>query len=205
LRVSEREERIDRLVAWIPWVLAVAFGAVAAHLSSLLATPGLAPNSGYRRLAESLPLGEVRLLPRASPENPGPPFSDPFAFLAACRFDLDQGPLRLRAQADGDHPLSVSVRLANGAIIYSGADPQTPQGRFNIVIVTRAQADAIDEARENLDEAERAAAEADELRLVAPSSKGFVLFRLVALRESEAEAVGAQRAGFECKNEKPSS
>ena len=172
------------------------------HLATLLATPGLAPNSAYRRLAEDLPLGEVRLLPRAAPENPGPPFSDPFAFLAACRFDLSEGPLRLRAQADGDHPLSVSVRLANGAIIWSGSDTQTPHGQFNIVIVTRAQADAIDEAREDLDDAERAAAEAAELRLVAPAAKGFALFRLLALREGEAEAIGAQRAGFECKGEK---
>ena len=203
--MKTREETIDRLVTMIPWGLAVVFGTVAVHLSTLLATPVLAPNSAYRRLAENLPLGEVRLLPRATPENPGPPFSDPFAFLAACRFDLGEGPLRLRAQADGDHPLSVSVRLANGAIIYSGADNQTPHGRFNILIVTRAQADSIDEAREDMDEAELAAAEAGELRLVAPASRGFALFRLLALRQGEAETIGAQRAGFECKIEKPPS
>jgi uncharacterized membrane protein len=203
--VKSREERFDRLVALVPWVLGLVFGVVAVHLVTLLATPTMAPNSAYRRLAESLPLGEVRMLPRATPENPGPPFSDPFAFLAACRFDLNEGPLRLRAQADGDHPLSVSVRLANGAIIYSGADTQTPHGRFNILIVTRAQADAIDESREDLDEAERASAEAAELRLVAPSPKGFALFRLLALRQGEAEAMSAQRAGFECKEEKPPS
>jgi uncharacterized membrane protein len=203
--VKTREERIDRLVALVPWGLGLVFGVIAVHLVTLLATPTMAPNSAYRRLAESLPLGEVRMFPRATPDNPGPPFSDPFAFLAACRFDLNEGPLRLRAQADGDHPLSVSVRLANGAIIYSGADTQTPHGRFNILIVTRAQADAIDESREDLDEAERASAEAAELRLVAPSPKGFALFRLLALRQGEAEAMGAQRAGFECKEEKPPS
>jgi uncharacterized membrane protein len=203
--VSARQERLDRLVTLIPWALGLVFGAVAVHLVTLLATPGQAPNSAYRRLAETLPLGEVRLLPRATPETPGTPFSDPFAFLAACRFDLNEGPLRLRAQADGDHPLSVSVRLANGAIIYSGADTQAPRGRFNILILTKAQADALDEARDDMEEAERAAADADELRLVSPSPKGFALFRLLALREGEAETIGAQRAGFECKKEKPSS
>jgi len=203
--MSAADDRRDRLIAWIPWALALVFGTVAVHLVTLLATPAMAPNSAYRRLAEDLPLGEVRLLPRATPDSPGPPLSDPFAFLAACRFDLSEGPLRLRAQADGDHPLSVSVRLANGVILYSGADNQTPHGRFNILIVTRAQGEAIDEARDAMGEAERAALEADELRLVSPDAKGFALFRLLALREGEAATFGAQRAAYTCKKEKPPS
>jgi len=198
--MSAPSGRFDRMVGLIPWALAVAFGAVATHLLSVLALPALAPNSAYRRLAADLPLGEVRLLPRATPDHPGPTFSDPFAFLAVCRFDLTRGPLRLRANADGDHPLSVSVRLANGAIVWSGSDGQTPGGHFNILIVTRSQADAIDAAREDQDET---ATDGDELRLVAPRPKGFALFRLLALREGEAETVAAQRAGFECATEKP--
>jgi uncharacterized membrane protein len=201
---AEKAEKLDRFVVVIPWILAFIFGSVAIHLSTLLALPTMTPNSAYFRLAANVPLGEVRLLPRATPENSGLPYSDPFAFLATCRFDLAEGPLRLRATADGDHPLSVSVRLANGAIIYSGADNQT-HGRFNILIATRAQADAVDEARDALDDAERAALEADELRLVAPQPEGFVMFRLLALRQGEADSVGAQRDSFTCKVEKPSS
>jgi uncharacterized membrane protein len=202
--MSAREERLDRAIVVIPWILAFVFGSVAIHLSTLLALPTMTPNSAYFRLAANLPLGEVRLLPRATPESPGLPFSDPFAFLAVCRFDLAEGPLRLRATADGDHPLSVSVRMANGAVVYSGSDNQT-HGRFNILIVTRAQADAVDEARDQMDDAARAALEADELRLVAPQAKGFAMFRLLALRQGETENVGAQRDGFECKVERPSS
>ena len=119
---------LDRAVSLVPWALAVLFGAVALHLLVVLALPALAPGSAYRRLAADLPLGEVRLLPRATPEHPDPAFSDPFAFVAVCRFDLSQGPLRLRATADGDHPLSVSVRLADGAVIYSGSDARRRAG-----------------------------------------------------------------------------
>jgi uncharacterized membrane protein len=196
---------LDRAIPLIPWALAVLFGAVTVHLLTILALPALAPGSAYRRLAADLPLGEVRLLPRATPENPGPAFSDPFAFLAVCRFDLSKGPLRLRAAADGDHPLSVSVRLTDGAAIYSGSDAQTPQGRFNILIVTQAQADARDAAQDDQDETAAPPADAGELRLIAPRRKGFVLFRLLALREGEAESVAAQRAGFACAMEKPPS
>jgi uncharacterized membrane protein len=198
--------RIDRAIALIPWGLAALFGAVTVHLVTLLALPALAPASAYRRLAANLPLGEVRLLPRVTPETPGPAFSDPFALLAVCRFDLTQGALRLRATADGDHPLSVSVRLADGRIVYSASDAQTPHGRFNILIVTQAQADAIDEAQDKQDEeVTRASADADELRLVVARRRGFAMFRLLALREGDAERVAAQRAGFECKAEKPPS
>lgn len=194
---------LDRAVSLVPWALAVLFGAVALHLLVVLALPALAPGSAYRRLAADLPLGEVRLLPRATPEHPDPAFSDPFAFVAVCRFDLSQGPLRLRATADGDHPLSVSVRLADGAVIYSGSDAQAPGGRFNILIVTHAQADAIDAAQDDQDE--DAPPVSDELRLVSPRRKGFAMFRLLALREGEAESVAAQRAGFQCSVEKPPS
>jgi uncharacterized membrane protein len=205
--MSPRESRLDQAISAAPWVLAVVFGAVATHLLTLLALPTLATTSAYRRLAADLPIGEVRLLPRATPEAPGPAFSDPFAFLAVCRFDLSQGPLRLRATADRDHPLSVSVRLADGSVIYSGSDNQTPQGRFNILIVTRAQADAIEAERDNQDEGDASASAGaeDELRLIAPRRKGFAIFRLLALREGEAETIAAQRAGFACKSEKPPS
>jgi uncharacterized membrane protein len=196
----------------IPWILAVMFGAVAIHLLTLLALPALTPFSAYRRLAVDLPLGEVRFLPRATPETAGLAFSDPFAALAVCRFDLAQGPLRVRAIADGDHPLSVSVRLADGATIYSGSDRQSPRGRFNILIVTQDQADAIDEARDNRDQDDEdndknavQSRDADELRLIAPRRKGLALFRLMALREGEIEAIATQRAGFECASERPES
>jgi uncharacterized membrane protein len=204
--MSAPPTRLDQAIDVIPWILAVVFGAVAIHLLTILAMPTLTPSSAYRRLAADLQLGEVRLLPRATPENPGPAFSDPFATLAICRFDLAQGPLRLRATADGDHPLSVSVRLANGATIYSGSDRQTPLGRFNILIVTQSQADALDEARDNRDNEAGVdtSRDADELRLIAPRRKGFAMFRLLALREGEMDAVATQSAGFECKNEKPS-
>ena len=203
--MSAPQTRLDRAIDIIPWVLAVLFGSVAIHLLTILAMPTLTPSSAYRRLAADLPLGEVKLLPRAMPGTPAPAFSDPFAALAVCRFDLAQGPLRLRATADGDHPLSISVRLTDGATIYSGSDRQTPQGRFNILIVTQDQADALDEARDNQDtESVDANRDADELRLIAPRRKGFAMFRLLALREGVIEAVATQSAGFECKNQNPS-
>ncbi len=124
-----------------------------------------------------------------------------------CRFDLKQGPLRLRASADGDRPLSVSVRLADGTVIYSAADRQTPSGRFNIVIVTQAQADAQDAARERAEqddtvEAEKSGPPEDELRLISPGKTGFAVFRVLALRESDYKTAVARIDAVSCSLEK---
>jgi uncharacterized membrane protein len=198
---------LDRTIELIPWLLAALLGGVALHLLILLALPRLTPDSAYRRLALKTPVGQVELLPRAAPGT-GPRFSDPFAALALCRFDLSQGPMRLRARADGDHPFSVSVRLADGTIVFSASDRQTPKGSFNILIVTQAQADAQDILRENAEQDENSAGKAedpeeDELRLISPARTGFVLFRALSLREGDYDAAAAALSSVACGMEKP--
>lgn len=195
LRLSAK----DRVLGLVPWILSALFGAVALHLLAVLAMPALAPDAAFRKLALHLPLGEKALLARPAAQSAGPAFSDPFAALAVCRFDLAQGPLRLRAEADGDHPLSVSVRLADGTVIYSANDLQTPAGRFRLRIVTQAQADAQDAAADNGDQT----ATDDELRLISPGARGFVVFRILALREGDYNAAAAARDGFDCTVEQP--
>lgn len=200
--MSPRLSAFDRAISAIPWLLAALLGAIALHLLAVLALPALSPNGAFRKLALHLAAGEKDLLPRATTGSDGPTFSDPFAALAICRFDLSQGPLRLRAAADGDHPVSVSVRLTDGTIVYSANDRQTPHGRFNVLVVTQAQADALDAAQDNPDQAGAGAAD-DELRLVSPRARGFVVFRALALREGDYDVAAATRDGFQCSVEKP--
>jgi uncharacterized membrane protein len=200
--MSPRLSAADRAIGLIPWVLAALFGAVAIHLLAVLSLPALAPSASFRKLALPLAPGEKALLPRAAAVSDGSAFADPFAALAVCRFDLARGPLRLRAAADGDHPASVSVRLADGTIIYSANDKQTPNGKFNVLVVTQTQADALDSAQENANQTGAGGGD-DELRLVSPGARGFVLFRTLGLREGDYEAAAAARSGFECSVEKP--
>ncbi|WP_374547637.1 hypothetical protein [Rhodoblastus sp.] len=207
--MSPRLSRLDRAIGVVPWILGALLGAVALHLLAVLAMPALAPNSAFRALALPLQPGEKELVARAAAESGGPRFADPFAALAICRFDLARGPLRLRARADGDHPTSVSVRLSDGAVIYSTNDRQTPHGRFNIRIVTQAQADAEDAAPDTgaaADNPDQASADKDAddlLRLVSPGARGFAVYRVLGLREGDYEAAAAARGAFECAVEKP--
>lgn len=199
--MSPRLSAADRAIGLIPWVLAALLGAIALHLLAVLSLPALAPSAPFRKLALPLAPGERAFLPRAAANSGGSTFADPFAALAVCRFDLAQGPFRVRASTDGDRPASISVRLADGTIIYSANDKQTPNGKFNVLVVTQAQSDAMDSAQDNADET-RAAGEDDELRLVSPGARGFVLFRTLGLREGDYEAAAAARGGFACATEK---
>ena len=67
-----------------------------------------------------------------------------------------------------------------------------PHGRFNVLVVTQAQADAQDAAQDDADQAGAGAAD-DELRLVSPSARGFVVFRALASREGDYDAAAAAR------------
>ncbi len=202
--MTPQSSRFDRAIGVIPWLLGALFGAAGLHLLAILALPGMAPGSAWRRLALNSPPGQLTALTRAAPGADATTFPDPFAALSLCRFDLSKGALRLRARSDGDRPFSVSVRLADGTIIYSANDRQTPKGIFNILIVTQAQADDLDSARDDADQEEATAPRAadDELRLISPGKKGFALFRTLSLSEG-GYAAAAGRTKIECAIEKP--
>jgi uncharacterized membrane protein len=205
---------IDRAICTVPWILGALFGAVAIHLLAILALPTLWPGAPYRVLAARLPLGQVAILPRPEPNSGEPSFSDPYAAVALCRFDLSAGAMRIRAQADGVHPFSVSLRLTDGTIIYSGNDRDTPSGRFNLRIVTQKQADAEDASQTSQNQSgsdagteagqtpDESASATDALRLVSPNLRGFVVFRVLASREDDYGAAGSALTTAKCAVEK---
>jgi uncharacterized membrane protein len=207
-----REKWIDRAICAIPWVLGTLFGAIAVHLLTILALPTLWPGAPYRALASALPIGEIAVLPRPEPDSRGAAFPDPFAAIALCRFDLSRGSARIRAQADGAHPFSISVRLIDGTIIYSGNDRDTSSGRFNIRIVTQKQADAEDVSQssdggatpDGTPSLSPDSAASDELRLTSPNLRGFVVFRALALRGDDYDAARSTLTTARCAVEKPS-
>lgn len=268
-----RLSRLDRALGLAPMILAIILGAAAVHLALLLALPAIWPASAYRTLATQTPPGAPLLAPRpgfdAQNRNEARDggFADPFAALTICRFDLSRGPLRLRAAADGERPFSLSIRLIDGAIVYSSNDRQTPHGRFDVVILTQAQADAQDADAQDADAqdanapnaappaanampqaseaqggkspaqepsapsgagdeagaeksvaltaqptaeaapGETSSAEAADgaddkpdppLRLIAPSPRGFALFRILARNEADYAAAAASRTAIHC-------
>lgn len=184
----------DRLTGFLPYVLAVVFVAAAVHLVSILAMPELAPHDAYARLSALAKPGRMTLLPRALPGHEITPFEDPALAQAVCLYDLSNGPLDLHAELEDSGLLTLSFRTRSGRIFYSMTDQAALHGEIEVRIMTQPQLEAVEE---NDDEEEPL----QELRLVAPSMKGFVLVNALAAFPSERAEAEARATSISCSPE----
>lgn len=184
----------DRFTGFLPYVLAVVFVAAAVHLVSILAMPELAPHDAYARLSALAKPGRMTLLPRALPGHEITPFEDPALAQAVCLYDLSNGPLDLHAELEDSGLLTLSFRTRSGRIFYSMTDQAALHGEIEVRIMTQPQLEAVEE---NDDEEEPL----QELRLVAPSMKGFVLVNALAAFPSERAEAEARATSISCSPE----
>ena len=170
----------DGALGLFPWAMAVIVIAGITHLASILMMPRLAPRDAYARMEAMAPLHRTTLLPRADDPKTGDPFDDPALARAVCRYDLSRGPLRLRANLAPDSLMLLSFHSRHGDIYYSMTDRSATQGRREALIFTRDQLDDV-EANDSEDELPR------ELRIIAPTSLGFILLRALAEQPGDRE------------------
>ena len=163
----------DRILGWLPWIFATFIIAGIVHLVSIMAMPRLATEDAFARIARVAPLHSISILAGKPAAMKLLPFEDPATAVAVCRFDLNQGPLRLRGKLSGDGLTLMSFRNRFGTAFYSMTDRGTSRGLLDVVVVTRAQLEA-KEADDPEDELP------SELRLVSPTMQGLVLLRALA-------------------------
>lgn len=184
----------DRLFTFVLYVLGVVFVAGVVHFVSVLAMPELAPHDAYARLSALAKPGKMTLLPRALPGHEITPFEDPALAQAVCLYDLSNGPLHLHAELEDGGLLTLSFRTPSGRIFYSMTDQAALHGEIEVRIMTQPQLEAVEE---NDDEEEPL----QELRLVAPSMKGFVLVNALAAFPSERAEAEARATSISCSPE----
>jgi uncharacterized membrane protein len=187
----------ERVFATLPWVSAMALIALIVHLVSVLLMPFVAPRDAYARLKEAevaLGLTEngVLMLPPVAPMQHVLPFEDPAVAEGACLFDLSKGALRLRAVVDGEDFLGVSLHQPSGAVFHALSDRAASKGAIEVVIGDARQIDELE-----AEDAEGAVVQ--EVRVVAPSKRGFALIRALAQRSSDFDAARALVAAASCK------
>ncbi len=171
----------DRLLALLLWLLALLFIACFVHIISIFALPELAQKDAFSRLSAMAQPGHLFLLPPPVPGHEFAPFEDPAAVQAACLYNLDRGPLEFSADLVSDGLLSFSFRTATGRVFYSMTDKAASHGKLDALILTAKQLEDV-EADDDEDELPQ------ELRLVAPQNKGFVLINaLVPYPSARAE------------------
>jgi uncharacterized membrane protein len=186
----------DRLFSFLLYLSGIVFVAGVVHLVSILAMPELAPHDAYARLSALAKPGQMTLLPRALPGHEITPFEDPALAQAVCLYDLSTGPLDIHADIDDPGLLTLSFRTRSGRIFYSMTDQAALHGTIDVRIMTQPQLEAIEANDDDEDEP------LQELRLVAPSMKGFVLVNALAAFPSERADAEARATSISCSPER---
>jgi uncharacterized membrane protein len=170
--------RIDRALAAILWVLSVLAIAGITHIVAIFALPEVEAKDTYSRIAERSKPGQAAVLPQSSPDKPFVPFVDPAMVQSICPFDLSEGGLRVHADVEVERLLTFSFRASAGQVFYSMSDLAAQQGKIDVVVLTPAQLE-IAEANDDEDDPSQ------DLRLIAPETKGFVIISALAAYQSE--------------------
>ncbi len=183
----------DRHLDLAPWIIATVLVAAIVHLVSVLLMPQVAPRDALARFSELAKAAGpgLALLDRAAPGNEIVPFEDPLMAEGVCVFDLTKGLLRVRANADGDDFLGLSFHGGGGRIFHALTDRSAVKGKIDIVVGDAGQIEALES-----DDAEDSPAQ--EIRLTAPTRRGFVMIRSLAKRASDYERAEQRVRAVQC-------
>lgn len=188
----------DRQLDLVPWIVATLFVAGIVHLVSVLLMPHLAPKDALSRLSEALksPAG-VSLLAPAQPGVQVLPFQDPALVEGVCVFDLSKGVMHLRGNVDPDEFLGLSFHGVAGRVFHAMTDRSAIKGKMDVVVGDAAQISDLES--EDSDDAPP-----PEIRVTAPSGRGFVLIRSFVKRPSDRDRAEQQVRAVQCEVVQPS-
>jgi uncharacterized membrane protein len=176
--------------ATLPWIAGCLVVAGIVHIASIFAMPHLAPRDAFARMSAAAPLHRQTLLP-ATAQGAGGPFDDPAFAQGLCRHDLSLGPVRVRATLAPDALLLMSFHGRQGQLYYSMTDRSATRGKLDVLLVTRRQLDVV-EANDPEDELPQ------DLRIIAPTLEGFLLFRALAEFPGEMEEARKRIQSISC-------
>lgn len=186
--------------AWVAeaalYGLAALILAAIVHFTVVLTIPLVAARDAYARLSELAPLHTTALLPRASASERGFPYFDPAVASAFCRFDLANGPVRVRAPLGRAGYESLSFHSRRGAAFYAFTDRAATHGLMEAVIVTPQQLRAL-AAQDDEDNP------SEDLRIVSSTAEGFVLARVFSELPGLYPEAEAQARALTCAPEPP--
>ncbi len=185
---------MDKIIEAAPWFIAAVLVAGMVHIVSVLAMPKLASKDAFARMQAMGPPFRLTLLPATTSGAVGPPFDDPALAQGVCLYNLDKGSLRLRADLSADALTLVSFQNRYGQIYYSMTDRSATRGKLDVLVLTPAQLEAL-EADDSEDELPQ------ELRIVSPTSTGFVLVRAFAETPGAMAGARARVASVDCRLE----
>jgi uncharacterized membrane protein len=188
---------IDRQLDLVPWVVATLCVAGIVHIVSVLLMPRLAPNDALARLSQATKSAPgVSLLAPAEPGVQVLPFQDPALIEGVCFFDLSKGLLHVRGAVDQDEFLGLSFHASAGRVFHAMTDRSAIKGKIDVVLGGASQISELES--EDSDDAPLT-----EIRVTAPSERGFVLIRSFIKRPSDRERAERQVRAIQCETFEP--
>jgi len=150
--------------------------AAGVHIVAILASPHLARNDAFAKVQSTLTAEHAQVISPPGGQNTWLPKPDPAVAVAACAFDLRNGPMRVAAKT-GPLFLSFSFHSRAGGVFFAVTDRAAVRGELEIVAMTARQ---LDEARAEEDENEPSR----DVRIVSPVQQGYVIVRVAAPNQS---------------------
>ncbi len=179
----------------IRWLLLIFGGALLGgivHLATVIILPRTATQDAYARLTPLVPVNSVVALPAPTPENAVMPFMDPAFASAVCRYDLSQGPLKLRVPVSPAYT-SVSFYTRYDVAYYAINDRAAGRRVIELDLMTQAQHDEIPEDEE--------ITAADRLIVESPTLTGLIAIRAMAPEPGLMPAARAAVANSRCEHQ----
>ena len=188
----------DRVLDFLPWALATLMIAAMVHLVSVLLMPTLAPKDAYARLTDyankmGVAEGLVMLGPPSLKAVGVLPFEDPSFVEAACLYDISKRPYHIKAATDGENFFALSFYATGGRMYHAITDRSAIKGKFDIILGNERQIDALENTSD-------VSAPLQEVRLTAPTSRGFIFIRALAKRSSDVTHLQELLKNSSCEN-----
>jgi uncharacterized membrane protein len=158
----------------IRWLLLVLGGLLLGgivHIATVIILPRTATQDAYSRLTLIAAINKVTPLPEPTPGSAVMPFMDPAMAVAICRYDLSQGPLKLRVPVSPAYT-SVSFYTRTDVAYYAINDRAAGRRVIELDLMTQAQ-------HEQMPEEENVTA-ADRLIVESPTDTGLIAIRALA-------------------------
>ena len=177
------------------WLLGALLLAGIVHIVAVIGLPRYAVNDPWREIGAIVGDDGFAPLPRAVPGERSLPGLDPAMVHTACRFALDKGPVRIRAETT-DGYWSLSLHDRRGMWVWGVDNRAAEQKPIDILVATNVQ---VAQLRESLpDEFE------DVVIVDWPGSEGFALYKILLSEASRRSEIEAAAASARCTTTPPS-
>lgn len=117
-------------------ILTIIFLAAFIHIAAVLSLPYLAPKNAWARVTALTDANRMVVLPAASPSHQSLPLMAPDVRYGICRFNLDNGPVRLSTQILDDL-WSIAFYTPSGENFYAITGRELKRSQIEIIISTQ--------------------------------------------------------------------